>query len=107
MKKRFFAGEAGSYGRLGNNATTDKDHPVSVKSVDGASELDGIVEVAAWWLLIIARLNLVVKSFAGEEEANGQLGNDKSDDTNKLPTYVVDGDGSSTHLDGYCPNRYR
>ena len=57
-----------------------KDHPVSVKSVDGASELDGIVEISARWLLIVARLNSSGKVLCWGYGANGRLGNDKSDD---------------------------
>ena len=87
----------GSFGRLGNNATDDKDHPVQVKSVDGNSTLDGIVEISAGGATTCA-LKSNGKVLCWGFGSVGQLGNDKSDETNKLPTYVVDGDGSSTHL---------
>ena len=90
---------AGSSGRLGDNTTTAKDHPVNVKSVDGASDLDGIVEVSVGGSHTCA-LESGGKVLCWGEGNVGQLGNDKSDATNKLPTYVIDGDGSSTHLEG-------
>ena len=89
----------GIYGALGNNATDNKDHPVSVKSVDGTSTLDDILEVSAGSANACA-LNTSGKVLCWGFGTNGQLGNDKGDQTNKLPSYVVDGDGSSTHLTG-------
>ena len=99
MVVRFFAGDRDLLEGLGNNATDDKDHPVAVKSVNGNSTLDGIVEISAGGATTCA-LNSNGKVLCWGYGSNGQLGNDKSDDVNKLPNYVVDGDGSSTHLTG-------
>ena len=89
----------GSYGRLGNNATGDKDHQVPVKSVDGTSTLDDILEISAGGSTTCA-LESNGKVLCWGYGASGRLGNDNSDNENKLPIYVVDGDGSSTHLTG-------
>ena len=46
----FFVGDMETRGQLGNNAsgtTNNKDHPVPVLSVDGASNLGGITYIAA------------------------------------------------------------
>ena len=89
----------GSNGQLGDNTTTyHRDHPVAVKSVDGASNLDDIVEVGAGGHSVCA-LNSSGKVLCWGNGNIGQLGNDKSDQNNALPTYVVDGDGSSNHLE--------
>ena len=89
----------GRYGRLGNDGTANKDHPVSVVDGDGSSTaLKGIAQIG------LGNTHSCALTSGGEVKcwgsgANGRLGND--DTANKdHPVTVVDGDGSSTALAG-------
>ena len=87
----------GTYGRLGNDGTSTKDHPVDVVDEDGGSgTLANIVQISS------GRFHTCALTSSGGVKCwgngrKGQLGNDGT--TNKdAPVDVVDGDGSSTPL---------
>ncbi|MCY4645047.1 MAG: Ig-like domain-containing protein [Bacteriovoracales bacterium] len=89
----------GENGRLGNDASVNKDHPVTVVDGDSSSDaLTGIVQLAAGYLHTCALLT------SGEVRCwgvggNGRLGNDDTDNKDH-PVTVIDGDGSSNALTG-------
>ena len=89
----------GASGRLGNDASSDRDHPVVVVDGNGSTNpLTGIVQVSAGFNHTCA-----VKSDGGivcwGQGSFGRLGNDASSDRDH-PVAVVDGDGSTTPLSG-------
>ena len=92
----------GEYGRLGNDGTTNKDHPVNV--VDGDSSavhLSGIIQVTAGVSHTCA-LKSNGEVLCWGFEYSGRLGNDASGAFafKDHPVNVVDGNGSSDHLSG-------
>ena len=90
---------AGESGRLGNDASSDKDHPVAVVDGDGnTTHLSGIIEVSSGRYHSCALKNDGGVLCWGRG-INSQLGNDSSYDKDH-PVAVVDGDGSTTPLSG-------
>ena len=89
----------GGGGVLGNDAYSDKDHPVTVVDADGSStSLANIVQVSAG-----DDHTCAVTSAGGVKcwgrGSNGKLGNDASS-SKEYPVDVVDGNGSNTALTG-------
>ena len=89
----------GQYGRLGNNATDNKDHPVSVVVSDGSTTpLSNIVQISSGFSHTCA-LKSSGEGFCWGRGQKGRLGNDGIADKS-YPVSVVDGDGSTTPLSG-------
>ena len=87
----------GGNGRLGNDGTASKDHPVNVVEADGSSTpLANITQISSGDAHTCAVTNakgVVCWGHGG----NGKLGNDGTSDAD-APVAVVDGDGSSNPL---------
>ena len=91
---------SGEYGQLGNNAsgtTNKKDHPVPVKSVDGASHLNGITYISAGKYFTCA-LSYEKRVYCWGNNVVGQLGNNVTGTDSPLPVLVIDGDSSTNAL---------
>ena len=92
----------GGSGRLGNNGTVDKDHPVAVVGVDtdndgnGDGLLTGITQISAGVKHTCALKNDGGVLCWGEGE-HGRLGNDNTTDDRSYPVAVV---GEDTDDDG-------
>ena len=89
----------GAQGQLGNDASSNKDHPVQVVARDGASAgefLGGVVQLEAGGAHTCA-LKADGSLWCWGYGYDGQLGNDASGNSNNKdhPVRVVDGDGSS------------
>ena len=86
-----------AYGQLGNNdTTTDKDHPVNVVTSDtNNNPLPNIVQISSGTFHSCALMSSGEVKCWGNE-ANGRLGNDRSDQytTREYPVDVVDRDNS-------------
>ena len=99
--ERSGAGESGRAGKLGNDASVNKDHPVQVVARDGGANageyLGGVVQLDSRGRTTPVPLRQTERSGAGDMELMGQLGNDASGNSNKKdhPVQVVARDGAS------------
>ena len=89
----------GGFGQLGNDASSNRDHPVAVVDGNGSTiPFSGIVQVS-----LGDHHSCALKSDGGVlcwgYGGNAQLGNDASFNRS-YPVTVVDGDGSTTPLSG-------
>ena len=80
-------------GQLGNNSTNDSFVPVQVEDPTGASYLSGIIAVSGGWSHSLA-LRSDGTVWAWGYDANGQLGNNSTSQSN-LPVEVLDSMGTS------------
>ena len=87
----------GTSGRLGNDGTSNRDHPAYVVDGDNSStHLTGIVQVSSSGSSTCA-LNESSNVYCWGSGSNGKLGNDASDNKDH-PVHVVETDGNSSSM---------
>ena len=90
----------GDSGRLGNDGTSNENHPQEVIDGDGSTTaLTGITQIEAGSAHACA-LNSSGNVLCWGKAEYGRLGNDDSTNNKDHPVTVIDGDGSSTALTG-------